>query len=230
VVLRTLYLIFTEGYAATSGNALYRPVLAAEAIRLARGMHASLPGDSEVAGLLALMVLTDARRDARVGREGEPVPMADQDRTRWDREQIAEGVQIVTAALPQGPVGPYQLQAAIAALHDEAESADRTDWPQIVALYEALGRIDPSPIVALNHAVAVAMAAGPDAGLELLEPLGSEPSLTDDHRLWSARAHLYELRGDRELAHAQYLGAADRALNLPQERYLRRRAEGLAPS
>ena len=192
-------------------------------------MLAALPEDSEVAGLLALMLLTDARRSARTTPSGEPIPMAEQDRSLWNAAFIAEGIALITDALPRGPVGPYQLQAAIAAVHDEAPSAEQTDWPQIVALYETLLRIDPRPVVALNHAVAVAMAEGPDAGLALLEPLASEPTLADDHRLWSARAHLYELRGERERARAEYLGAADRTLNLPQQRYLRRRADALKP-
>lgn len=227
VVLRALYLLFTEGYASTAGSALHRPDLAAEAIRLTRGMHGAIPQEPEVAGLLALMLLTDARRLARTGAEGEPIPMAGQDRSRWDAAAIAEGIALITDTLPRGPVGPYQLQAAIAALHDEAPSAEQTDWPQIVALYGALLRIDPTPVVALNHAVAVAMASGPDAGLALLGPLADESTLTDDHRLWSARAHLFELRGERERARAEYLGAAERTLNLPQQRYLRRRAAEL---
>jgi len=161
VVLHVLYLIFNEGYASTSGPSLHRVELSTEAIRLTRLVHALLPADPEGAGLLALMLLTDARRPARTGPDGELVPMDAQDRSRWDADAIAEGVALVTAALPRGETGPYQLQAAIAALHDEAPSPDETDWPQIVALYELLLRISDNPVVALNHAVAVAMARGP---------------------------------------------------------------------
>ncbi|HYM96036.1 MAG TPA: sigma-70 family RNA polymerase sigma factor, partial [Candidatus Sulfotelmatobacter sp.] len=167
-VLHVLYLIFNEGYASTSGPALHRSELAAEAIRLARLLHGLLPDDAEVAGLLALMLLTDAREPARTGPNGELVPMAEQDRTRWKADQITEGVALVTEALRRGPAGPYQLQAAIAAIHDEAPSAEATDWPQIVALYGLLMRMSDNPVVALNHVVAVAMAEGPDRGLELL--------------------------------------------------------------
>ena len=227
VVLRALYLLFNEGYASTSGSELTRPDLSAEGIRLTRAMRGSVPEDPEVAGLLALMLLTDARRSARTGPEGEPIPMAEQDRSLWDRAAIAEGVALVAATLPHGSIGPYQLQAAIAACHDEAGTWSETDWPQIVALYVALRQIDASPVIALNHAVAVAMAEGPASGLALLEPLGSDPALVDDHRLWSARAHLLESLGEVDAARAEYLGAADRTLNLPQQRYLRRRANAL---
>jgi len=229
VVLHALYLLFTEGYASTTGAQLIRAELSTEAIRLTRGMRAAVPDDPEVGGLLALMLLTDARRSARTTSSGAPIPMAEQDRSLWNADFISEGVDLITDVLPRGPVGPYQLQAAIAAVHDEAPTADQTDWAQIVALYETLQRIDPNPVVALNHAVAVAMASGPDAGLALLSPLAEEPTLVDDHRLWSARAHLYELRGAADRARAEYLGAADRTLNLQQQRYLRRRADSLSP-
>lgn len=177
-VLHVLYLMFNEGYAATAGPDLHRPDLAVEAIRLTRLVHRLLPGDSEVTGLLALMLLTDARRPARTAPDGTPVPMDAQDRTLWNADLIAEGVALVTAALPRGPVGPYQVQAAIAALHDEAPSAGATDWPQIVALYELLMTLTDNPMVALNHAVAVTMAAGPAAGLALLPSLSSSPATT----------------------------------------------------
>lgn len=227
-VLHVLYLIFTEGYASTSGPELHRAELAAEAIRLARMLHRLLPDDSEVAGLLALMLLTDARRDARTGPHGELVPMAEQDRAAWDAGQIAEGVALITAALPRGPTGPYQLQAAIAAVHDEAPNADATDWPQIVALYELLMRMSDNPVVTLNHAVAVAMAQGPARGLELLAGLQTDERIARDHRLHAVRAHLLEMSGDRTAARDAYLEAARRATNLRQQRYLHARAARLA--
>jgi len=226
-VLHALYLIFNEGYASTSGPSLQRPELSAEAIRLARVVHRLLPGDGEVTGLLALMLLTDARRPARTGPEGELVPMGEQDRSRWDADRIAEGVALVTATLPQGPTGPYQLQAAIAAVHDEAPSAEATDWPQIVALYGLLRRLSDNPVVALNHAVAVAMARGPRAGLRLLGALEADERVADDHRLHAVRAHLLELAGDRAGARDAYLAAARRTTNLPQQRYLHDRAARL---
>ena len=227
-VLHVLYLIFNEGYASTSGPHLHRTELSAEAIRLARLVHRLLPDDGEVTGLLALMLLTDARRPARTGPDGELVPMASQDRSRWDADAITEGVALITAALPRGPTGPYQLQAAIAALHDEAPSAEATDWPQIVALYELLRRLSDNPVVALNHAVAVAMARGPQAGLELLGALQADQRIAGDHRLHAVRAHLLELAGDRAGARDAYQAAAGLTTNLPQQRYLNARAARLA--
>jgi RNA polymerase sigma factor (sigma-70 family) len=226
-VLHVLYLIFNEGYASTSGPALHRIELAAEAIRLARLVHGLLPDDAEVAGLLALMLLTDARRPARTGPNGELVPMAEQDRTRWNADQIAEGVALVTEALPRGPTGPYQLQAAIAAVHDEAPSAGATDWPQIVALFGLLMRMSDNPVVALNQAVAVAMAEGPERGLDLLRTLEGDERIAGDHRLHSVRAHLLEMVGDRVSARSSYLEAAKRATNLARQRYLHERAARL---
>jgi RNA polymerase sigma factor (sigma-70 family) len=228
VVLHVLYLIFNEGYATTSGPALQRTELAAEAIRLTRMVHRLLPGDGEVAGLLALMLLTDARRPARTGPAGELVPMAEQDRGRWDADEIAEGVALITTALPRGPIGPYQLQAAIAAVHDEAPAAEATDWPQIVALYELLMRISGNPMVALNHAVAVAMVQGPRAGLGLLEQLTGDERVAEDHRFHAVRAHLLEMTGDIAAAHAAYLAAAERTTSLPHQRYLHARAARLS--
>ncbi len=227
-VLHVLYLIFNEGYVSTSGPRLQRTELAAEAIRLARMVHQLLPDDSEVAGLLALMLLTDARRPARTGPHGELVPMAEQDRSRWNAALITEGVALVTGALPRGPTGPYQLQAAIAAIHDEAPTAEATDWPQITALYELLMRMSGNPVVALNHAVAVAMARGPRAGLALVEKLAADQRMAADHRLDAVRAHLLEMAGDRVAARDAYLAAARRTANLPQQRYLHARAARLA--
>jgi RNA polymerase sigma factor (sigma-70 family) len=226
-VLHALYLIFNEGYASTAGPDLHRKELSAEAIRLARLVHRLLPDDAEVTGLLALMLLTDARRPARTGPDGSLVPLAEQDRSRWNADQIAEGVALITAALPRGPTGPYQLQAAIAAVHDEAPSAEATDWPQIVALYELLRRIADNPVVALNHAVAVAMVDGPQAGLGLLGALETDERIAEDRRLHAVRAHLLELAGDRAGARDAYLAAARRTTNLPQQRYLHDRAARL---
>jgi RNA polymerase sigma factor (sigma-70 family) len=228
-VLHVLYLIFNEGYTSTSGPQLHRVELAAEAIRLTRVVHRLLPGDAEVAGLLALMLLTDARRGARTGPDGSLIPMAEQDRGRWDRGQIAEGIALITAALPVGPTGPYQLQAAIAAVHDEAATAEETDWPQIVALYEVLMRLSDNPMLALNHAVAVAMADGPAAGLALLGGLTGDPRVGEDHRFHAVRAHLLELSGDPAGARIAYADAASRCHNLAQQRYLNARAARLAP-
>ncbi|MCK2213260.1 sigma-70 family RNA polymerase sigma factor [Actinomadura sp. ATCC 31491] len=226
-VLHALYLIFNEGYAATSGPDLQRAELAAEAIRLARLLRRLLPGDPEVAGLLALMLLTDARRPARTGPDGALIPMAEQDRALWDAARVEEGVALVTAALRQGRPGPYQIQAAIAAVHDEAPSAAETDWPQIEALYGVLLRMSPNPMVALNHAVAVAMARGPAAGLARLDRLAGDERVAGDHRLHAVRAHLLEMAGDREAALAAYEEAARRTTSLPQQRYLRTRAAAL---
>ena len=227
VVLHTLYLIFTEGYAATSGHSLYRVELSTEAIRLTRMVHQLLPDDGEVAGLLALMLLTDARRHARTNANGELVPLADQDRTLWDADKIAEGVALITEALPRGAAGPYQLQAAIAAIHDEAPSDTETDWPQIKALYELLLQISDNPVIALNHAVAVAMADGPTSGLQRLETLATDKQLAEDHRLYAVRAHLLEMSGETAAAREAYRAAARRARNLPQQRYLIGRATRL---
>ena len=226
-VLHVLYLIFTEGYAATAGPRLHRIELSTEAIRLTRIVHKALPDDGEVAGLLALMLLTDARTAARTTAAGELVPLAEQDRSLWNSDDIAEGVALITSALPRGTVGPYQLQAAIAAIHDEARSAQQTDWLQIKALYELLLQTSDNPMVALNHAVAVAMADGPAAGLERVQMLAKEKQLAEDHRLYAVRAHLLEMTGDTAGAREAYLAAARRATNLPQQRYLNRQAARL---
>jgi RNA polymerase sigma factor (sigma-70 family) len=226
-VLHVLYLIFNEGYASTSGPNLQRAELATEAIRLARVVHRLLPSDGEVAGLLALMLLTDARRPARTGPDGALIPMAEQNRRLWDAGQIAEGVELITAALPRGATGPYQLQAAIAAVHDEAPSAEETDWPQIVALYELLASTSDNPVVALNHAVAVAMAHGPREGLDLVGKLEGDERIAQDHRLHAVRAHLLELAGDPVTAGAAYRAAAARTPNVQVQRYLNGRAARL---
>ena len=194
---------------------------------LARLLHRLLPDDGEVTGLLALMLLTDARRPARTGPHGELVPMAEQDRSRWDAAAIAEGVALITGALPRGATGPYQLQAAIAAVHDEAPTAEATDWPQIMALYEVLLRVSENPVVSLNQAVAVAMVRGPQAGLDLLAGLASDERIASDHRLHAVRGHLLEMAGDPAAARAAYQTAAERALSLPQQRYLQARANRL---
>ncbi|WP_432178910.1 RNA polymerase sigma factor [Streptomyces sp. NBC_00063] len=226
-VLQILYLIFNEGYTATSGPQLQRADLAREAIRLTRAVRALLPGDSEVAGLLALMLLTDARRAARTDAAGELVRLDEQDRALWDRAEIDEGVALVALALPRGPVGPYQLQAAIAALHDEAASAEDTDWPQILALYDLLVRVVPEgeAMAALGRAVAVAMVHGPEAGLAETDKLAD--ALGGHHRLAAVRGHLLELAGDRDAARAAYQEAAGGTLSRPEQRYLRLRAARL---
>nr|WP_145775782.1 sigma-70 family RNA polymerase sigma factor [Micromonospora olivasterospora] len=227
-VLHVLYLIFTEGHTASLGADLRRVDLSEEAIRLTRAMHALLPHDSEVTGLLALMLLTEARAAARTGPSGELISLADQDRDRWDAAAIAEGTALVTAAIARGPVGPYQLQAAIAALHDEAPTAERTDWPQILALYEVLEKLSANPVVSLNRAVATAMAHGPAVGLDALAALDADPRLAGHHRLHAARAHLYEMAGDAPRAMTHYRAAADRTTSLPEQHYLRMRAARLA--
>ncbi|MFF4717514.1 RNA polymerase sigma factor [Streptomyces eurythermus] len=225
-VLHVLYLIFNEGYATGTGPELRRVELTREAIRLARAVHTLLPDDTEVAGLLALMLLTEARGAARTGADGELVPLAEQDRSRWDTAAIAEGVALITAALPRGPVGPYQVQAAIAAVHDEAPTAAETDWPQILALYGVLARISDNPFITLNRAVAVAMVDGPAAGLALLADL--HPALAGHHRLYAVRAHLHELAGEREAAVADYRTAARRTNSLPERHHLSLLAARLA--
>ncbi|HKE51054.1 MAG TPA: DUF6596 domain-containing protein [Actinomycetes bacterium] len=227
-VLHVLYLIFTEGYATTAGPNLQRTELVVEALRLTRLLHALLPDDGEVTGLLALLLLTDARRPARTGPAGELVPMAEQDRGRWNTDYIAEGVALISDALPRGPTGPYQIQAAIAALHDEAPSTEATDWPQIVALYELLLELSENPVVALNHAVAVAMATGPQAGLDLLGKLEHDERIAHDHRLHAVRAHLLEMAGDHPAARESYVAAAELTMSRPQQRYLYGRASRLA--
>ena len=229
VVLHVLYLMFNEGYTASSGPDLLRADLTAEAVRLTRDVHRLLPDEGEVTGLLALMVLTDARRAARTGPDGGLIPLAEQDRSRWDATLIAEGVALVTHTLATAPLGPYQVQAAIAAVHDEAPTADDTDWPQILALYRVLDRIAPNPMVTLNQAVALAMVDGPYAGIALLASVEDDPRLTNHHRLLSVRAHLLELAGDEIGARDAFLAASKRTTSAPERRFLEARAARLAP-
>jgi predicted RNA polymerase sigma factor len=227
-VLHVLYLIFNEGYTSSAGPQLLRPDLSREAIRLARMLCHLLPGDGEVAGLLALMLLTDARRAARTGAGGELIPLDEQDRALWDRQLIEEGVALVSDALRRGSPGPYQLQAAIAAVHDEAPSFEDTDWPQILAQYGLLEGMADSPMVLLNQAIAAAMVNGPTAGLERLEVLDSDARLAGHYRLDSVRAHLLELAGDHERACHHYRAAAERTASTPERDYLMLRAARLA--
>ena len=230
VVLHVLYLIFNEGYTTSAGPQLQRLELSHEAIRLTRAVHHLLPDDTEVAGLLALMLLTDARRTARTGPDGELIPLTKQDRSLWDRNEIAEGIALLTATLGKGSIGAYQLQAAIAAVHDEAARAEDTDWPQILALYDLLKRMSDNPMVMLNHAVAAAMVHGPSAGLKLLSALDADGRLKGHHRLDAVRAHLLELDGDRAGAIAHYLAAADRTTSQPERNYLITQAARLRES
>jgi len=219
-VQHVLYLIFNEGYTSSGGPELQRVELSREAIRLARSLHALIPDDAESTGLLALMLLTDARRAARSGTEGELIPLTKQDRSLWDRAEISEGIALLTAALAKGSIGAYQLQAAIAAVHDESARAEDTDWPQILAFYELLNRMGDNPMVALNHAVAAAMVHGPSKGLELLEALGSDARMARHHRLDAVRAHLLEMAGDLPGAIAHYRIAAARTTSTRERNYL----------
>ncbi|HEY5855060.1 MAG TPA: sigma-70 family RNA polymerase sigma factor [Aldersonia sp.] len=227
-VLRVLYLVFNEGYTATSGADLQRPDLTAEAIRITRLARRLLPDDGEVAGLLALMLLTEARRPARARADGSLVPLDEQDRTLWLRDVLDEGLALIAATLRTSAVGPYQVQAAIAAVHDEAAAAADTDWPQIAALYAVLDRITPGPMVTLNRAVAVAMVDGPRAGLGLLDSLDADARLADHHRLAAVRGHLLEMAGDPTAAAAAYRTAAAQTTSAPERRYLEQRAERIS--
>ncbi|KDN16308.1 RNA polymerase sigma factor [Amycolatopsis rifamycinica] len=227
-VLQVLYLIFTEGHTASSGDALSRVDLTTEAIRLVRQLHAEVPDDGEVTGLLALMLLTEARRPARVDATGALVPLAEQDRSRWNRAFVDEGVALITQALATAPVGPYQLQAAIAAVHDEAATSEDTGWAEILTLYDLLRVVAPGPMVTLNRVVAFAQVHGPEAGLAELGEAAADPALAKHHRVDAIRAHLLELSGDAAGAREAYLAAARRTLSLPEQAYLQSRAARLA--
>ena len=227
-VLHVLYLIFSEGYTSSIGQHLQRFDLAREAIRLTRNTKTLLADNAEVAGLLALMLLTDARRAARTGPNEELIPLDQQDRSLWDRVEISEGITLLTAALAKGAVGLYQLQAAISAVHDEAERAEDTDWPQILALYELLKRVSPGPMVTLNHAIAAAMVHGPGHGLQLLRALDADPRLANHYRLDAVRAHLLEQTGDHKAAIEHYRLAAARTTSIPERNYLITQAARLA--
>ena len=224
VVLHALYLMFNEGYTTSAGPSLHRADLTSEAIRLARLLRRLAPEEGEAAGLLALMLLTDARRAARTTAGGELVPLADQDRALWDPAQVQEGVGILSGTLGRGAIGPYQLQAAIAAIHDEAPSADETDWPQILALYDVLEQVSPGPVVTLNRAVAVAMVDGPRAGLAVLGTLDADDRMANTHRLEAVRGHLLELAGEPDAARESYRRAATMTASVPEQRYLAMRA------
>ncbi len=227
VVLHVLYLIFNEGYTASSGGNLHRVELATEAIRLTRMVHRQLPGDGEVAGLLALMLLTDARRAARTNADGDLIPLAEQDRSRWDAALIAEGAELISGAMTSSALGPYQLQAAIAATHAEAGRAEDTNWRQVHILYKILERIAPNPMVTLNRAVALAEVDGPEAGLELLSTLDDDERMAAHHRLHAVRAHLLEDAGDLPAALENYQRAAKETASLAERRYLESRAARL---
>lgn len=219
--------MFNEGYASSIGPDLQRNALSKEAIRLTRAVSNLLPDDTEVAGLLALMLLTDARSRARTGSGGEAVPLAEQDRSKWDRQAIEKGTALLARTLSKGMVGPYQLQAAIAAIHDKADRAEHTDWPQILALYGLLKRMSDNPMVALNHAIASAMVHGPQAGLKLLESLDGDKRIADHCRLDVARAHLYEMKGEYETAFTYYESAVGKSASLPERNYLAKKAASI---
>ena len=227
-VLHVLYLVFNEGYAASSGLGVHRTDLSNEAIRLARAAREQLPEHGEVAGLLALMLLTDARRAARVGPAGELIPLDEQDRALWNQLAIVEGVALVSGAMSSGSVGPYQLQAAIAALHGEAARADDTDWPQILALYQLLEHISDNPMVTLNKAIASAMVHGPAVGLEMLASLDGDARIRGHYRLDAVRAHLLERAGNRAGAASHYIMAAERTMSLAERNYLVTKAASCA--
>jgi RNA polymerase sigma factor (sigma-70 family) len=227
-VMHVLYLIFSEGYTSSIGPDLHRTDLSSEAIRLTRILHHLVPNKGEVAGLLALMLLTDARRAARTGASGELIPLDEQDRTLWNQQLIAEGTALVSDAFSRGSVGPYRLQAAIAALHDEAARAEETDWPQILGLYGVLKDMSDNPIVTLNHAIAAAMVEGPAAGLERLKTLDADSRMNGHYRLDAVRGHLLEMTGDRERAIVHYRAAAERTASIPERNYLLTKAARLS--
>ncbi len=224
VVRHVLYLIFNEGYTASSGVAVHRAELTTEAIRLAREVHRLRPADTETTGLLALMLLTEARRPARTTAVGDVVPLAEQDRGLWDKRLVQEGVALVSGALSAGPVGSYQLQAAIAALHDEAERVEDTDWPQVLALYGLLDEISPNPMATLNRCVAASMVHGPAAGLDLLATLQEDPRVRQHHLFYAVQGHLLDLAGDYPAASEAFETAARRTASQPEKRYLMKRS------
>jgi RNA polymerase sigma factor (sigma-70 family) len=226
-VLQILYLIFNEGYTSSIGTQLHRADLANEAIRLARLLHAQLPDDAEATGLLALMLLTEARRAARTGPSGELIPLDEQDRSLWDQSLIAEGVTLITNAMQRRTPGPYQLQAAIAALHDEARNVDETDWPQILALYSVLEKLVDSPMIRLNRAIAVGMAEGPANALRIIDVLDADPRIAGHYRLDAVRGHLFEMAGDQQRAVKHYRVAAERTASIPERNYLLGKASQL---
>jgi predicted RNA polymerase sigma factor len=225
-IMHVLYLIFNEGYTTSSGAQISRVELTREAIRLARELHRLRPDDAEATGLLALMLLTNARRAARTSADGSLIDLADQDRELWNRAEIDEGVALVTDALHRGRLGPYQLQAAVAAVHDEAPNTQATDWPQILALYETLDRIAPNPMATLGRAVAAAMTSGPLAGLQILDALADDPRIADHHRYHAVRGQLLEMAGDRCAARSAFDRAARLTASVPEKRYLAARASG----
>jgi RNA polymerase sigma factor (sigma-70 family) len=227
-VLHVLYLMFNEGYSSSIGPALQRADLSNEAIRLTRTLRALLPQGGEVAGLLALMLLTDARRAARTGADGELIPLDEQDRTLWDQGLIAEGIALISDTLSRGSIGSYQLQAAIAAVHDEAQRAGDTDWPQILALYGLLKQMSDNPMVTLNHAIAAAMVHGPAVGLDLLKELDTDPRIGGHYRLDAVRGHLLEMAGDHTRAIGHYRAAAERTASIPERNYLATKAARLS--
>jgi RNA polymerase sigma factor (sigma-70 family) len=229
-VMHVLYLIFNEGYTATSGSDVHRPDLTVEAIRITRQLRRMRPNDSEIAGLLALMVLTEARRPARTTPTGDLIALAQQDRSLWDQAAIREGVELITAALAEGRIGPYQLQAAIAAVHDESPRAEDTDWAQILALYETLDHVAPNPMATINEAVAVAMVRGPAAGLELLGTVANDERVADHHLLHAVRAHILDMAGDNDGAASGFAAAARRTASIPEKRYLTRRSQEVGVS
>jgi RNA polymerase sigma factor (sigma-70 family) len=225
--MHVLYLVFNEGYTTTSGLSIHRPDLTREAIRLTRELRNLRPDDNEIAGLLALLILTEARRAARTTPTGDLIPLAEQDRNCWDRNLIREGVELVSEALASGPIGPYQLQAAIAAVHDEAASAEDTDWSEVLALYETLERIAPNPMATINRAVAVGMVLGPRAGLDLLATIDTDTRIANHHLLYAVRGHLLEMAGHTEEAANSFESASRRTASVPEKRYLTARSLGL---
>jgi RNA polymerase sigma factor (sigma-70 family) len=227
-VLHVLYLIFSEGYTSSVGPELQRTDLSNEAIRLTRAVHALLPNDGEVAGLLALMLLTDARRAARTGASGELIPLDEQDRSLWNQAQIAEGIALVSGALSRGSIGAYQLQAAVAAVHDSAARVEDTDWTEIFGLYGLLLQMSDNPMVALNHAISAAMVQGPEAGLKLVSALDEDDRVSGHYRLDAVRAHLYEMSGDHARALVHYRAAAERTTSTPERDYLNTKAARLS--